>query len=236
MGGELSARGLSVYAMDHRGFGRSKGIPGHIERYQTYVDDVVAVITEIRKRHPDATIYLLGHSMGGIFAAHVAAKYQYMLAGVIFLNPWIQDSSRISLGTTLAIIGGGILKSQRSWQVAGGTETMTTNAEAIQMLQADPYWRRKQTSTFLVQIFRMRMTTLKLARQITIPVLLIQAEADKAVLAEGTRKLYEALASSDKTWKSYPDYAHNSEFEADRSLMDEDIVAWIRRHASPAKS
>ncbi len=113
---------------------------------------------------------------------------------------------------------------------------MTTNAEAIQMLQADPYWRRKQTSTFLVQMLRMRMATLKLARQITIPVLVLQAEADKAVLAEGTRKLYKALASSDKTWKSYPDYAHDSEFEADRSLMDEDIMAWIRKHAGPAKS
>jgi alpha-beta hydrolase superfamily lysophospholipase len=228
---ELSTRGISVYAMDHRGFGRSEGIPGHIDRYHTYVEDIVSVVAEIRKRHPDANIYLFGHSMGAIFATHFAAKYQHMLAGVIYLNPWIQDSSRISLGTTLAILGGGIFKSQRSWQVAGGTETMTTNAEAIEMLQADPYWRRTQTSSFLVQILNMRMATLRQARLITIPALVMQAEADKAVLADGTRKLYEALAGSDKTWKTHPGYGHDSEFEADRSQMDNDLVAWIRERA-----
>ncbi len=61
--------------------------------------------------------------------------------------------------------------------------------------------------------------------------LFMQAEQDKAVLISGSRKLYEALASSDKTWKTYPNYAHDSEFEADRTQMDRDIVAWIGEHA-----
>ncbi len=231
MGNKLASQGMNVYAMDHRGFGRSGGLPGHIDNYHIYVEDIYFVVTEILKRHPEAAIHVLGHSMGAIFTSHFAAKYGSTLASVLFLNPWIQDTSKTSILTTIAILFGGIFKSHRYWQLAGGTEVMTTNPEAIQMLDADSYWRRKQTASFLFQIFLMRLAVLKKAKLITNPALVMQAEADKAVVHEASHNLYETLASTDKTWKTYPGYAHDSEFEADRSLLDNEVVTWIAEHA-----
>jgi len=231
MGNELASRGISVYAMDHRGFGRSGGLRGHIDNYRTFVEHIGYIVTEIRKRHPEAGIFLLGHSMGAIFATHFAAQDQQRLAGVVFLNPWVGDTSRVSLGTTLGVLLGGVFKSRRYRQFAGGTEGMTTNEEAVQMLQADSFWQRTQTSSFMFQVLLMRSVILKQARQITIPALVMQAEDDKAVLLEGSRKLYESLESSDKTWKTYAGYDHDSQFEEDRSQMDNDLVAWICEHS-----
>ena len=231
MGNKLVSHGMNVYAMDHRGFGRSGGLPGHIDDYHTYVADIDFIVTEIRTRHPEAPIHLLGHSMGGIFASHYAAQYENLLASFLFLNPWIQDTSQTPLFTTLAILLGGLFKSHRYWQVAGGSEVMTTNPEAIQMLNADTYWCRKQTASFLFQIFRMRLAALKMAKLITKPGLVMQAEADKSVVNEASHNLYETLSSKDKTWKTFPGYAHDSEFEADRSLLDNEIVTWIHEHA-----
>ena len=230
MGGELAARGLTVYAVDHRGFGRSGGPAGHVDAYQTYVEDTYAVIAEIRKRHPGARMFVLGHSMGAIFTTHLAAKHGDALAGLLYLNPWIKEVPGASPFTLMKVAVGGIFKSKRLWQLAGGPEVMTTNPEAVEMLNADPHWRRAETATFFVQFLRMRAAALKLAKSITLPALVMQAEEDKAVLISGSRQLYEALASSDKTWRTYPGYAHDSEFEADRSQMDEDIVAWIGEH------
>ncbi len=230
MGNKLALHGMNVYAMDHRGFGRSGGLPGHIDNYHTYVKDIDFIVTKIRKCHPEAAIHVLGHSMGAIFASHFASTGGNTLASVLFLNPWIQDNSKTSILTTIAILFGGLFKSHRYWQVAGGTEVMTTNPEAIQMLDTDPYWRRKQTASFLFQIFLMRQAALKKAKHITNPVLVMQAEADKAVVHEASHNLYETLASTDKMWKTYPGYSHDSEFEADRSLMDNEVVTWISEH------
>ena len=33
-----------------------------------------------------------------------------------------------------------------------------------------------------------------------------------------------------KKWKTFPGYAHDSEFEADRSLLDNEVVTWIYDH------
>jgi alpha-beta hydrolase superfamily lysophospholipase len=227
MGNKLAARGVTVYAMDHRGFGRSGGLPGHIDDYHTYIEDINFIVTTIRKRHPEAAIHILGHSMGGIFASHYAAKYQNELTSVLFLNPWVRDTSKISFLTTLRIIIGGFFKSRHYWQVAGGSEVMTTNPEAILMLQSDPYWRRKQTSSFLYQIFLMRSAILKKAKLISKPGLVMQADADQVVVPEASHKLYETLSSSNKMWKTFAGYQHDSEFEADRSLLDDEIATWI---------
>jgi alpha-beta hydrolase superfamily lysophospholipase len=230
MGNKLAARGMSVYVMDHRGFGRSGGTPGHIDNYHTYIEDINFIVTTILKRHPEASIHILGHSMGGIFATHYAAKYQSALTSVLFLNPWIQDTSQTSILTTLRILLGGIFKSRRYWQVAGGSEVMTTNPEAIQLLHNDTYWCRNQTSSFLYQIFLMRSAVLKNAKLIRKPALVKQAEEDKAVVSEASHKLYKMLASNNKRWKTFPGYEHDSEFEADRTMLDNEIITWVAEH------
>ncbi len=232
MGNSLSSHGLTVYAMDHRGFGRSGGLAGHIDNYHTFVEDIAFIVDHILKHHPGAKLYVLGHSMGGIFATYFAAQYHNMLDGVLFLNPWVQDTSKISLLTTLGILLGGIFKSKRYWQVANGTDKMTTNPEAVRMLNADTFWQLKETSSFFFQIILMRSGMLAKAKQITIPTLVIQAEEDKSVVPEASHKLYETLVSKDKTWVSLPNYEHDSEFEPDRSLLDNTIAAWINQHAA----
>ncbi|GLV56079.1 lysophospholipase [Dictyobacter sp. S3.2.2.5] len=227
---ELYIRGLTVYTVDHRGFGRSQGHSGHIDVYQQYVQDIVEVIAEIHQRHQSAKVYLLGHSMGGIFATYVAADYRHLLSGVIFLNPWIRDGSRLSLRTTLSILIGGLFKSRRRWHVAGGYDGMTTNHEAARMLEEDPYWVKELTATFLVQILRMRLGAMKRAESVVIPALVLQAQEDKVVIIAATHAFYETLKSKDKEWKEYPNWYHDTEFEADRVLLDDDIVRWIESH------
>jgi len=79
----------------------------------------------------------------------------------------------------------------------------------------------------LFQIFLMRSATLKKAKLINKPGLVMQAEADKVVVSEASHNLYNTLANNDKTWKTFPGYAHDSEFEADRTLLDSEVVTWI---------
>jgi len=38
--------------------------------------------------------------------------------------------------------------------------------------------------------------------------------------------------SSDKTWKGYEEFWHDSEFEEEHSRMDSDIAEWISKHTN----
>lgn len=236
MGNALNARGLTVYADDHRGFGRSGGPRGHVRRGTIYLDDTSRIVDEIRRRQPGAPIFMLGHSMGGIFAVHLAAEEvkagRNLLAGLILLNPWIRDTAKVSPVELVGILAGGALGLEHPRRVAGGPEYMTTNEEAAQMVNADTYWVRSESASFLFEITQLRTAVKKRAPQVKIPALVLQSERDLSVVPHASHDCYEWLASADKTWKTYPEYDHDAEFQSDRSVLDDDIADWILRHSA----
>lgn len=236
MGNELHARGLTVYAVDHRGFGRSEGARGHVRDGLVYPRDITAFLREVHQQRPTSPLFILGHSMGAIFALHVAseesARERPLVSGVILMNPWIDDQTKVSPTAVAGLVVSGMLGSSRPFKAAGGTETMTTNPEAIAMLNADQHWVRAQSASFLYQITRMRIGVMKRARQTRLPALVIQCEQDRAVVASASRRMYDALASADKTWKTYADFAHDVEFEPARAILDDDIAQWIKSHSA----
>jgi alpha-beta hydrolase superfamily lysophospholipase len=230
MGNALAARGLNIWAVDHRGFGRSDGARGHTLDYRRYLEDIDAVVEAVRAAQPETRLFLLGHSMGGIFATHYTAAHPEKLAGVLLMNPWMKDQVKVPVVTSLAILTRGVFKSSRSFAVAGGPDVMTTNPEAVKMLDSDPYWVRAESASFLLQITLMRGKALGQARRISMPAMVLQGGQDRSVVASASEEAFRRLGSADKTWKWYPAYAHDSEFEADRSAMDNDIADWITAH------
>lgn len=234
MGNELNARGLTVYMDDHRGFGRSDGARGHVRRGAVYLDDIDRMLEEVRRRQPGAPVFILGHSMGAIFAVHAAANDARSganrLSGLLLANPWVKDTSKPTFGLAWAVYGKGALGSARPIHAAGGPEAMTTNPEATRMLLADTFWVRAESGSFFYQILKLRAGVLKAARSVTIPALVMQSEKDLAVVAAASRRCYDALGASDKTWKTYPEFAHDFEFESERAILDDDVSDWIMRH------
>ena len=62
----------AIYAIDHRGHGRSEGIRGHVERFDDFADDVRMVLkrmdSALTQRFGKSEIHLVGHSLGGLIA------------------------------------------------------------------------------------------------------------------------------------------------------------------------
>jgi alpha-beta hydrolase superfamily lysophospholipase len=241
MGNELHARGLTVYMPDHRGFGRSDGDRGHIRDWHLYPADTSAFLDEVGRRAPGAPLFLLGHSMGGRFALYVAAADAHegrnRLAGLVLINPWVKEVNRIPARQQLGIGLRGVRGSSRIVDYEYPLSVLTANPEAHQLLQSDPNWVKRQTASFLYQVgLRMAGGLLKQARTVRCPALVLQSEADTSVLIKRGRKMYDVLGSKDKAYKLYPGFAHDFEFEPERSALDEDIARWCVAHAQPPQA
>src|SRR4051794_27013150 len=61
----LLPQGFAVYAIDHRGHGRSSGSDAQIDRLAHVVADLDTLIDRVKADHPGLKLFLLGHSMGG---------------------------------------------------------------------------------------------------------------------------------------------------------------------------
>jgi alpha-beta hydrolase superfamily lysophospholipase len=236
MGNELNARGLSVVMDDHRGFGRSGGARGHVRRAAVYLDDLNVFLDTIQQQYPNAPLVVAGHSMGGIFATYLAAADartgRNRLHGLVLINPWVKEIIKVPLGILLAGFPAGLLGSAAPFPLPPNPAVMTTNPEAVALLNDDRYWVSQQSKAFLVQLLGLRSGLIKQAKQVRAPALVLQSEQDRSVSQRHTRKLYNALGSQDKLWKTYPGYAHDFEFEPERTTLDNDLADWILRHTA----
>src|SRR5438445_212560 len=76
VGEQLAALDLAVYALDLRGRGRSDGERFYLEAMADYVSDVATVVALAKTRDPDSSVYLLGHSAGGVVSCIYTLEHQ----------------------------------------------------------------------------------------------------------------------------------------------------------------
>jgi len=54
-------KGYAVYALDHRGHGKSEGLRGYVKRFQDYLNDLKTFFDIVRGKHSGTKIFLVGH-------------------------------------------------------------------------------------------------------------------------------------------------------------------------------
>jgi alpha-beta hydrolase superfamily lysophospholipase len=85
----LSAGGLDVYAPDIRGHGGT-GNYGDIDYLGQLDDDLADFVANVKSRHPQSPLVLMGFSAGGGFALHAAGSGQGKeFARVVLISPML---------------------------------------------------------------------------------------------------------------------------------------------------
>ena len=90
---DLNRNGYSVYIHDHRGQGFSSRMTndpqlGYVKSFNDYVKDMNIFVKEIVQH--DKKLFLLAHSMGGAIASLYIEEYPYDFDGVVLSSPMHQ--------------------------------------------------------------------------------------------------------------------------------------------------
>lgn len=97
----LITNNISVFALDLRGHGLSKGKRGHAPSYELLLKDVEEILKVAREKFIDIPMYLMGHSLGGNLVANFLLKdISNELQGFILSSPWFKlafDPPKIKL-------------------------------------------------------------------------------------------------------------------------------------------
>src|SRR6476469_2269515 len=80
---QFISKGLAVYALDHRGRGRSEGERFFVKTFADYTTDLATFIDMVKSREPGLPVFLLGHSAGGVIACGYTLDHQKELSGRI---------------------------------------------------------------------------------------------------------------------------------------------------------
>src|SRR2546425_9222326 len=90
LGERLRAAGLSAYALDLRGHGRSGGRPGHLSRFSQLLGDLQAFRRVVRLKS-DRPQVLVGLSFGGLVALrYLETQPSDPIAAAVICSPWLR--------------------------------------------------------------------------------------------------------------------------------------------------
>jgi len=226
----LVPRGYAIYALDHRGHGRSGGRRGHLDRFSDYLDDLQQCIGLAAEQEPGRPLFLLGHSLGGIIALAYAIERPQGLRGVIASSPGLRrrfdvPPLKLFLGNLMSRIWPAF--TQRSGLPASG---LSHDPQVALDYLGDKLVHDLVSARLFSEITKAGDGVLAHAGDLHLPCLLLQGADDPIVDPQGTREFYDRAGSADKTLHLYPGFYHEGFNEVGKERPLGDLSAWLDAH------
>ncbi len=222
---QFLAQGLAVYALDHRGRGKSDGERFFVEKFSDYEDDLATFVSMVKSENPGLPVFLLGHSAGGVIACNFALDHQAEINGLICEDFAYQIPAP---DFALTVIKGLSYLAPHFQALTLKNELFSRDPAAVESLNNDPLIAgESQPLETLAEMVRADERLKKGFPEITLPVLIIHGVADKVTKPSGSQEFYDHVGSTDKTLKLYEDTYHDPLHDINKELVMNDIINWV---------
>ncbi|MFL6659555.1 MAG: alpha/beta hydrolase [Massilia sp.] len=222
----LHEAGWSVRCYDHRGHGRSHGTRGDIPNGAPLLQDAQIIVDDFAVR-TGCRPFLLGHSMGGLFAAHVALSGRAALRGLILSSPALA----VKLSRPQQWLLGLMRKIAPGMGLPNGLDPqyLSHDPAVVAAYRADPLVHNKISARLLSGMLASIDYCHTHAATLSMPALLLVAGEDHLVDASGSQRWHAALPSGRAEMHVYDGLYHEifNEPGSERPLVD--LCDWLDR-------
>lgn len=220
-----AAMGYKVLYLDRRGSGLNWFQRGDAPSYITLAEDVETILRQEVK--PGEKVTLVGTSWGAKTASFVAARKKVLIEKLIFLCPGFQPAVKPSVAASYRIANAWMMNPSKHFPIPlNDPNLFTTQAQWIKFLEQDGLALHTATARLLIESVKMDRQVRTWLRQITIPTLLILAEADRIIDNQRTKKLLHETMGDRCEVVQYAQAHHTLEFEPQCEFIEE-ISRWV---------
>ncbi|MBO6667284.1 lysophospholipase [Parvibaculum sp.] len=234
----FAANGITLVAIDQRGFGRAPG-RGLWAGDRRLAADAAVVAGLLREKYPGQPLYLMGESMGAAVAMRMMALDDRPdVDGLILSAPAVWGWQQLNDAYAAAL-----------WSVAHIAPSMTLtgrgldiwpsdNIEMLRALGRDPLVIKETRVDTLYGLVGLMDAAYDAASQIHAPILLLYGAKDEIVPAPAVAGTLEKFgrARASLTAACYPHGYHMLLRDLERETVWKDIAHWIARKEAPLPS
>ncbi|MBF0273604.1 MAG: alpha/beta hydrolase [Nitrospinae bacterium] len=222
----------AVWAIDHRGHGKSGGKQHYVDSFKDFFADIAILEKMLRKAHPDLPVHIIGHSMGSLIANHYVSSQEK------------QDYSSLTLSGTGAAVGEGIGQLQillskllsaflPKLLIPSGIDPnfISSDQEVVEAYKNDPLVKYQKVTSRLGNELLCYLSTMKCAaKKVTVPTMIQVGSLDDTFKHSSWDELFTSFPSKDKVFQKYEGLKHEVYNEVEKEIPLADLKGWINSH------
>lgn len=232
LGRVLVDQGYAVYAIDHRGHGKSEGPRAMVDKFDHLISDLDQLVTLACEQQPGLKPFLIGHSLGGVISLSYALKFQDKLKGLILSGPAVQLAPLPFKIVMMARLFSMFSPAKPFFPIDGST--VSRDPDEVRRYNEDPLNTRSAIPARTIAELLDRLAWLPAGYPaLSLPLLVMHGTADTLAFPAGGQRVYDEAGSKDKTLKLYEGYFHEifNEPPADRQRVFADLIEWLKKRA-----
>jgi alpha-beta hydrolase superfamily lysophospholipase len=223
---QLNHWGFAVRGYDQHGHGESAGVRGGLPTDMRLLDDLAEVVDDTRARMaPDLPLILLGHSLGGLVAAHFVALQMRPVEALVLSSP--------ALDAGMNAFQKGLVAVLPRWlpglRVGNGLNPayLSHDPAVVAAYLADRLAHDRISSRLARFIAQAGPATLDAAPTWTVPTLLLYAGDDHLVSPAGSRRFAVAAPKAVLSSQCFDALYHEIFNERDAAPVFDALHSWL---------
>jgi alpha-beta hydrolase superfamily lysophospholipase/SAM-dependent methyltransferase len=225
---KLGLGDFACFAWDARGHGQSDGSRGHAPNVGAVARDLDYFIRHLSIAYGIAVedMVVVGHSVGAVIVSTWVHDYAPPIRGMVLGTPAFEVKLYVPFAIPLLrlrqlLFGAGEVRSYVKAAV------LTHDKEEARKYAADSQIFPQISVQMLLDLYDTSQRILQDAGAITVPTLLLSAGSDWVVRLDAQQRFFEKLSSPQKIWKKLSGFYHAIFHEKDRSIVVDEIRAFV---------
>ncbi len=221
------SNGYAVLGADHPGHGLSGGKRGHVDSYEDFMQEIDHLLAEAETRYPGKPQVLYGHSLGGSLVLYYALLRRPAIAGVISTGPAIAPANTSKALQKVAKVLSAIVPTMT---INNGLvlEGLSHDKNVVAAYQKDPLNHPDISFRLGYELIANGDWILQHAGEFSLPLLLMQGEADKLVSPAATREFASRLTGN-QVYKEWPGGYHELHNEPYKDQVFQVMLDWLKQ-------
>jgi alpha-beta hydrolase superfamily lysophospholipase len=218
--------GATVYAMDHRGHGRSGGQRGHAPSLAALLDDIDAVVLRGREES-GGPVVLIGHSFGGLLAIAYALEHPDHIEKAVFSAPAL--IARVKVPAWKRTLAGVLPKLAPKASFANEIDTNVLSHDPANgpAYRNDPLVHNRITAGLYADTIARGEEFIARAPELRVPFLLLHGRDDQIVDPIGSQRFFARATVPERAFCLYPGMYHEIFNEVEQEKVFQDIESWL---------
>jgi len=230
----FASRGVSLVALDQRGFGETP-TRGRWAGTDALAADLASLVTLVHASSPDQPVFLLGVSMGGAVATVASARYDLPIEGVILSGPAFWGWSQLNPVYRATLRAMAYIAPWYHLTGEGLRLWPSDNIDMLRALSRDPLMIRQTRVDAIYGLVTLMDDAYLSAADMDEPALVLFGDRDEIVPAAPVEAVVRQLPG-DVRFIRYPDGWHMLLRDLQRERVYSDILSWISDPAAPLPS